>query len=132
MKEDDESSKGISIRQRKRRLYPIDPSKLRSIDLTKDHNPYNLNEVDLVLSRTHNPLAISCASNGSIKCVAGILASTRALGDAYLKTPMFLFPPYKQYAPYITAMPEISNRILRRNEHGELSDCLLILATDGL
>ena len=108
------------------------PSKLRSIDLTTDHNPYNINEVDLVLSRTHDPLAISCASNGGIKRVAGTLAITRALGDAYLKTPMFSFPPYKRHAPYITAMPEISNRILRRNEHGKLCDPLLILATDGL
>lgn len=60
----------------------------------------------------NDPLAISSAVNGCIKRVAGTLAITRALGDAYLKTPRFSFPPYKRHAPYISAMPEISNRIL--------------------
>ena len=109
------------------------PSKLLSIDLTTDHNPYNPNEVDLVLNRCNDPSAISCAVNGGIKRVAGTLAITRALGDAYLKTPKFSFSPYQRYAPYITAVPEISNRILTRSvENGTLADRILIMATDGL
>lgn len=77
---------------------------MRPIDLTTDHSAYNPAEVTAVLRRCNNaPKAISSASGGGIKRVAGSLAVTRALGDAYLKTPRLSFFPYKRHAPYITA-----------------------------
>jgi hypothetical protein len=100
----------------------------RPIDLTTDHSAYNPAEVTAVLRRCNNaPRAISAGVGGGIKRVAGSLAVTRALGDAYLKTPLLSFLPYKSHAPYITGRPEVNCRPLVK-EH----DKVLILATDGV
>jgi serine/threonine protein phosphatase PrpC len=101
---------------------------MRPIDLTTDHSAYNPAEVAAVLRRCNNaPKAISSASSGGIKRVAGSLAVTRALGDAYLKTPRLSFFPYKRHAPYITARPEVNCRILTKG-----ADRILTLASDGV
>lgn len=106
---------------------PLSPM-MRPIDLTTDHSAYNPAEVTAVLRRCNNaPRAISAASGGGIKRVAGSLAVTRALGDAYLKTPLLSFFPYKRHAPYITARPEVNCRLLSKG-----GDRVLILATDGV
>jgi serine/threonine protein phosphatase PrpC len=82
--------------------------------------------VTAVLRRCNNaPKAISAGMGGGIKRVAGSLAVTRALGDAYLKTPKLSFLPYKKHAPYITARPEVNCRLLVKE-----GDKVLILATD--
>jgi hypothetical protein len=100
----------------------------RPIDLTTDHSAYNPAEVTGVLRRCNNaPRAISAGVGGGIKRVAGSLAVTRALGDAYLKTPKLSFFPYKRHAPYITARPEVNCRPIVKD-----GDKLLILATDGV
>lgn len=100
----------------------------RPIDLTTDHSAYNPAEVTAVLRRCNNaPRAISAGVGGGIKRVAGSLAVTRALGDAYLKTPELSFLPYKRHAPYITARPEVNCRPLVKD-----IDKVLILATDGV
>jgi serine/threonine protein phosphatase PrpC len=104
------------------------PPFIRPIDLTTDHSAYNPAEVTAVLRRCHNaPRAITSGVGGGIKRVAGSLAVTRALGDAYLKTPMLSFAPYKSHAPYITARPEVTCRPLVKDV-----DKVLILATDGV
>ena len=101
---------------------------MRPIDLTTDHSAYNPAEVTAVLRRCNNaPKAISSASSGGIKRVAGSLAVTRALGDAYLKTPRLSFSPYKRHAPYITARPEVNCRVLTKG-----ADRILTLASDGV
>ena len=98
------------------------------IDLTTDHSAYNPAEVTAVLRRCNNaPRAISAGVGGGIKRVAGSLAVTRALGDAYLKTPLLSFLPYKKFAPYISARPEVNCRTLNND-----GDKVLILATDGV
>jgi serine/threonine protein phosphatase PrpC len=98
------------------------------IDLTTDHSAYNPAEVTAVLRRCNNaPRAISAGVGGGIKRVAGSLAVTRALGDAYLKTPLLSFLPYKSHAPYITGRPEVNCRRLLKE-----GDKVLILATDGV
>ena len=100
----------------------------RPIDLTTDHSAYNPAEVTAVLRRCNNaPRAISAGVGGGIKRVAGSLAVTRALGDAYLKTPLLSFLPYKSHAPYITARPEVNCRPLVKSV-----DKVLVLATDGV
>lgn len=104
------------------------PTVARPIDLTTDHSAYNPAEVTAVLRRCNNaPRAISAGVGGGIKRVAGSLAVTRALGDAYLKTPLLSFLPYKSHAPYITARPEVNCRPVF-----SASDKVLILATDGV
>lgn len=104
------------------------PPVTRPIDLTTDHSAYNPAEVVAVLRRCNNaPRAISAGLGGGIKRVAGSLAVTRALGDAYLKTPLLSFNPYKSHAPYITARPEVNCRPLVKD-----LDKVLILATDGV
>lgn len=104
------------------------PPVTRPIDLTTDHSAYNPAEVTAVLRRCNNaPRAISAGVGGGIKRVAGSLAVTRALGDAYLKTPLLSFLPYKSHAPYITARPEVNCRPLVKD-----GDKILILATDGV
>ena len=104
------------------------PPVTRPIDLTTDHSAYNPAEVTAVLRRCNNaPRAISAGMGGGIKRVAGSLAVTRALGDAYLKTPLLSFNPYKSHAPYITARPEVNCRPLVKG-----LDKVLILATDGV
>jgi serine/threonine protein phosphatase PrpC len=104
------------------------PPVTRPIDLTTDHSAYNPAEVTAVLRRCNNaPRAISAGLGGGIKRVAGSLAVTRALGDAYLKTPALSFLPYKHHAPYITARPEVNCRPLVKD-----GDKILILATDGV
>jgi serine/threonine protein phosphatase PrpC len=103
------------------------PSALRATTLTKDHTPYNQKEASLVRERcNYAPRAISTSTNGGIQRVAGSLSVTRALGDAYLKTPTLSFSPYKAHAPYISALPEVSARILSQQ------DRLLVLASDGV
>jgi serine/threonine protein phosphatase PrpC len=98
------------------------------IDLTTDHSAYNPAEVTAVLRRCNNaPRAISAGVGGGIKRVAGSLAVTRALGDAYLKTPLLSFLPYKSHAPYISARPEVNCRPLVND-----GDKVLVLATDGV
>ena len=104
------------------------PPVTRPIDLTTDHSAYNPAEVTAVLRRCNNaPRAISAGVGGGIKRVAGSLAVTRALGDAYLKTPLLSFNPYKSHAPYITARPEVNCRPILKD-----GDKVLILATDGV
>ena len=104
------------------------PAVTRPIDLTTDHSAYNPAEVTAVLRRCNNaPRAISAGVGGGIKRVAGSLAVTRALGDAYLKTPLLSFFPYKRHAPYITARPEVNCRPIVKE-----GDKVLILATDGV
>jgi serine/threonine protein phosphatase PrpC len=104
------------------------PPSIRPIDLTTDHSAYNPAEVTAVLRRCNNaPRAISAGVGGGIKRVAGSLAVTRALGDAYLKTPLLSFLPYKSHAPYITGRPEVNCRPLVKE-----SDKMLVLATDGV
>jgi serine/threonine protein phosphatase PrpC len=103
------------------------PKLLHATTLTEDHTPYNAREASLVRERcSYAPRAIAASTNGGIKRVAGSLSVTRALGDAYLKTPMLSFEPYKAHAPYISAMPEVSSRILTGD------DRILILASDGV
>uniref|UniRef100_A0A7S4AMW9 PPM-type phosphatase domain-containing protein n=2 Tax=Pseudo-nitzschia australis TaxID=44445 RepID=A0A7S4AMW9_9STRA len=104
------------------------PPNVRPIDLTTDHSAYNPAEVTAVLRRCNNaPRAISAGLGGGIKRVAGSLAVTRALGDAYLKTPRLSFFPYKTHTPYITARPEVNCRPLVKG-----GDKVLMLATDGV
>lgn len=104
------------------------PASTRPIDLTTDHSAYNPAEVTAVLRRCNNaPKAISASVGGGIKRVAGSLAVTRALGDAYLKTPLLSFLPYKSHAPYITARPEVNCRPLVKD-----GDKVLVIATDGV
>eukprot|EP00980_Cylindrotheca_fusiformis_P004206 scaffold912_cov119-Cylindrotheca_fusiformis.AAC.22 len=104
------------------------PPVTRPIDLTTDHSAYNPAEVTAVLRRCNNaPRAISAGVGGGIKRVAGSLAVTRALGDAYLKTPLLSFSPYKRHAPYITARPEVNCRPIAKD-----GDKVLVLATDGV
>ncbi|GKY91699.1 hypothetical protein MPSEU_000141700 [Mayamaea pseudoterrestris] len=101
---------------------------VRPIDLTTDHSAYNPAEVTAVLRRCNNaPRAITAGVGGGIKRVAGSLAVTRALGDAYLKTPLLSFVPYKSHAPYITGRPEVNCRPLVKD-----IDKVLVLATDGV
>jgi serine/threonine protein phosphatase PrpC len=105
---------------------------MRPIDLTTDHSTYNPAEVAAVLRRCNNAAgAISSGIGGGIKRVAGSLAVTRALGDAYLKTPLLSFHPFMRHVPYITARPEVNSRILPCNE-GPKTNHILILATDGV
>jgi len=100
----------------------------RPIDLTTDHSAYNPVEVALVRKRCNNaPKAISAGIGGGIKRVAGSLAVTRALGDAYLKTSLLSFDPYRHNCPYITAQPETNCRLLSQE-----GDTVLVLATDGV
>lgn len=95
--------------------------------LTEDHTPYNEIEASLVRERCdYAPKAIAKSSKGGIQRVAGSLSVTRALGDAYLKTPSLSFSHYKNHVPFISALPEVSSKILKS------SDRLLILASDGL
>jgi len=103
------------------------PRILQSTTLTEDHTPYNAREASLVRERcSYAPRAIATSTNGGIQRVAGSLSVTRALGDAYLKTPHLSFEPYKANAPYISAMPEVSSRILTED------DRVLVLASDGV
>lgn len=59
------------------------------------------------------------------------MAVTRALGDAYLKTPLLSFNPYKRSAPYITARPEVNCRLLP-TDGDEKTNNVLVIATDGV
>ena len=103
------------------------PKEFHASTLTEDHTPYNQKEASLVRERCkYAPRAIATSSNGGIQRVAGSLSVTRALGDAYLKTPTLSFSPYKAHAPYISALPEVSARILTPN------DRVLVLASDGV
>jgi hypothetical protein len=117
------------------------PPSLQPTELTKDHTPYNKAEADLVRARTNDaPRAIASNGKGGIERVGGSLSVTRALGDAYLKTPLLSFPPYREHAPYISALPEVSSRVLNVNGkvNGNMDgnsssmDRVLVLGSDGV
>eukprot|EP00939_MAST-03C_sp_MAST-3C-sp1_P004747 g4747.t1 len=61
--------------------------------------------------------------------VAGSLAVTRAVGDSYLKVKELSYPPYANHVPYLQypCRAEISSHAIPRD-----SDCILVLASDGL
>ena len=93
--------------------------------------PFHVSILNHTISRFLSVLA--GVSGGGLRRVAGSLAVTRALGDAYLKTPLLSFGSYKKHAPYITALPQINCRLLppSTGDQGNASS-VLILATDGV
>lgn len=74
---------------------------LVAVALSRDHNCNDEEEVSLVRARSSDGNAIRVSRNDewrgarAIKRVAGSLAVTRAIGDAYLKEAVFSFSPYK-------------------------------------
>lgn len=74
---------------------------LTAVALSRDHNCDDDDEVALVRARSGDENAIRVSRNDewkgarAIKRVAGSLAVTRAIGDAYLKEAVFSFSPYK-------------------------------------
>lgn len=102
----------------------------KAIQLTEDHSANNLDEQLLVRGRCHNaPRAISTGPTGICR-VAGSLAVTRALGDAYLKVSKMSFGTYKEHCPYITCLPTVSCRNLSSPKSGDVQ--ILCLASDGV
>ncbi|CAB1120089.1 unnamed protein product [Ectocarpus sp. CCAP 1310/34] len=105
---------------------------LKAIALSRDHNCDDADEVALVRARSGDDNAIRASRNDewkgarAIKRVAGSLAVTRAIGDAYLKRAVFSFSPYKEGVPYITAEPEVTVVELTSK------DRFLVLASDGV
>lgn len=74
---------------------------LEAVALSRDHNCDDADEAALVRARSGDGSAIRVSRNDewkgarAIKRVAGSLAVTRAIGDAYLKKAAFSFSPYK-------------------------------------
>lgn len=105
---------------------------LQAVPLTRDHNCDNAEEVAQVRGRSADTNAIRVSRNEqwrghkAIKRVAGSLAVTRAIGDAYLKLKQHSFSPYNDYVPYITAEPEVMSLELTA------ADRFLVLASDGV
>lgn len=111
--------------------------------LTEDHSASdNVAEQQLVLERTDNARRAIFTTANNTKRVAGSLAITRAMGDAYLKHPNLSFGLYKEYwggGPYITSTPATSHTILSfgersntLNANNENSRALLLLGSDGV
>ena len=79
---------------------------LGAVALSRDHNCDDADEVALVRARSGDENAIRLSRSDqykgarAIKRVAGSLAVTRAVGDAYLKKAAFSFSPYKASNPY--------------------------------
>lgn len=121
---------------------------LEATGLTVDQNCRNDTECDRVRRRSKDPMPFRAASRsrvGSLSRVAGTLAVTRAIGDAYLKEPGIhrfgcngceRIPsrvPHpaahfyrRAFNPYITARPVCTTHRLHRR------DRYLVLASDGL
>lgn len=80
---------------------PVAEGKLVAVALSRDHNCDDADEAALVRARSGDENAIRVSRNDegkgprAIKRVAGSLAVTRAIGDAYLKEAVFSFSPYK-------------------------------------
>lgn len=74
---------------------------IAAVALSRDHNCYDVDEAALVKARSGDDNAIRVSKNDekkgvrAIKRVAGSLAVTRAIGDAYLKNVEFSISPYK-------------------------------------
>ena len=72
-----------------------------AVALSRDHNCYDVDEAALVKARSRDDNAIRINENQAkkgvraIKRVAGSLAVTRAIGDAYLKNAKFSISPFK-------------------------------------
>ncbi|CAN0386668.1 unnamed protein product [Pylaiella littoralis] len=105
---------------------------LDAVALSRDHNCDDGEEAALVRARSGDDNAIRVSRSDewkgarAIKRVAGSLAVTRAIGDAYLKKAAFSFSPYKEGVPYITAEPAVRAIELTSK------DRFLVLATDGV
>ena len=77
---------------------------VRGLALSHDHNCINQNEVELVKQRSTDGAPIrksqkdlAKGSTSAVARVAGSLAVTRAIGDAYLKRKNLSFEPYKHH-----------------------------------
>lgn len=76
-------------------------AEMNAVALSRDHNCDDADEAAFVRARSGDGNAIRVSRNDewkgarAIKRVAGSLAVTRAIGDAYLKKPAFSFTPYK-------------------------------------
>jgi len=117
---------------------------LRAVtQLTEDHSASNnVAEQQLVLKRTNNAHRAITTTVNNTKRVAGSLAITRAMGDAYLKHPNLSFGLYKENwgeGPYITSTPATSHTILSFGERTNISNAdsqdlraMLVLGSDGI
>lgn len=76
-------------------------AEVSAVALSRDHNCDDADEAAFVRARSADDNAIRVSRNDewkgarAIKRVAGSLAVTRAIGDAYLKKAAFSFSPYK-------------------------------------
>ena len=94
------------------------------IQLTTDHTCYSQEESRRLLSS--HPDSIRSATSNGIKRVAGSLAVTRALGDAYLKAKEFSFQSYPRHAGCVLAEPEVATHVVPAGA------VCLVLASDGV
>jgi serine/threonine protein phosphatase PrpC len=100
--------------------------------ITLDHTCSVEEELAVVKYLSSDPDPIRQSENdkrrfgtAAIPRVAGSLAVTRALGDAYLKRADMSLEPYSRHIPYITCVPAVSYRKLGTQ------DVSIILASDG-
>jgi hypothetical protein len=87
------------------------PPLLKAVALTVDHTLQSFIENEAVRQSTTdpNPFRQSRNDRTSIR-VAGTLAVSRALGDAYLKMREYSAAPFAEHCPYISCIPTISVR----------------------
>lgn len=89
---------------------------IAAVALSRDHNCDDVDEAALVKARSGDDNAIRVSKNDekkgvrAIKRVAGSLAVTRAIGDAYLKNAAFSFSPYKVSQALLVLQTYINRR----------------------
>ena len=100
--------------------------------LTEDHAASNKSEQTLVENRCGDSSRAIITGASGVARVAGSLAVTRALGDAYLKRPDMSFGSYKEHCPFITCVPEVSCKVIGVPFSNAVPSQLLCMGTDGI
>ena len=115
------------------------------VPLSRDHKASSSVEMSLLMSlcktdpvpvrRTKNVKESNAKSFQHLPLrVAGSLAVTRAVGDAYLKLPDLSYPPYDAHVPYLSypCNGEVISRNIGSDSSSKENGIVLILASDGL
>jgi len=102
--------------------------KVRPVRISKDHNTKNPAEVDRLRKTLKDPNPIRGTPTGNTpgSRVGGVVNVTRAFGDGLFKIPSMTLPVFKDYLPYLSAEPEVTEYAIAPEDE------FLVISSDGL
>jgi len=102
--------------------------KVRPVRISKDHNTKNPAEVERLMKTLKDPNPIRGTPTGNTpgSRVGGVVNVTRAFGDGLFKIPSMTLPVFKDYLPYLSAEPEVTEYVISPEDE------FIVMSSDGL